>query len=97
MIEEPIAGRVADLVAGKSTGPAGSDTWVQAAEDCVLARLPSLRLVGGLPRRTVPLRRETRIEALRTLLGFWADGCTSVVDEDLFADIVMRNRTAGMR
>ncbi|WP_428642099.1 hypothetical protein [Roseibium sp.] len=95
MLQEPIAGRAATLIEKQLTAGAeitGSDIWERAAEDCVLARIKSLRLIGGLPRHKAPLDAETRVERLRLLLKLWANGCTCAVDEDLFADILNRQR-----
>lgn len=66
--------------------------WQQAAEDCVLARMKSLRLIGGLPRHKAPLSKDERIDRLHMLLQLWSDGCTCAVDEDLFADILNRRK-----
>lgn len=94
MYHEPFAGRAADLIeyhwpaAGADTAKAKA--WQRAAEDCVLSRIKSLRLVGGLPCHREPLKAGARIERLRDLLHLWASGCTCAVDEDLFADIVNR-------
>ena len=92
--QDPFAGRAADLienhvVAGSQL--AGTDIWCQAAEDCVLARIKSLRILGGLPRHKAPLSQTARTERLKTLLQLWANGCTCAVDEDLFADILNRH------
>jgi len=70
---------------------AGDDIWQSAAEDCVLARIKSLRILGGLPRHKAPLSEAARIERLKDLLQLWANGCTCAVDEDLFADILNRH------
>lgn len=92
--QQPFAGRAADLIDNQLAGNAdiGSGPWEQAAEDCVLARINSLRLIGGVPRHKAPLDGQTRLERLRALLQLWANGCTCAVDEDLFADILNRYR-----
>ncbi|KZM51609.1 hypothetical protein OA90_04075 [Labrenzia sp. OB1] len=91
--QQPFAGRAADLIAGHSPcEPADTKIWEQAAEDCVLARIRSMRLIGGIRRRKAPLAPEERIRRLTDLLHLWANGCTCAVDEDLVADIVHRQR-----
>ncbi len=95
MSQELFAGRAAGLIdpyLAASAGIADPDIWEQAAEDCVLARIKSLRIVGGLPRHKRLLDADARAERLRTLLHLWANGCTCAVDEDLFADILNRRR-----
>ncbi|TYC62327.1 hypothetical protein FMN50_04810 [Rhodobacterales bacterium] len=96
MYHKPFAGLAADLientVAAKSPAHEDAKAWQQAAEDCVLARIKSLRLVGGLPCHKAPLSAERRLDRLHSLLQLWANGCTCAVDEDLFADIVNRRR-----
>ena len=96
MSQQPFAGRAADLIDSHlptSARLAGTDVWQQAAEDCVMSRIKSLRLVGGLPRHKAPLSAEARVERLKSLLQLWANGCICAVDEDLFADIVNRHRS----
>jgi hypothetical protein len=91
--QDPFAGRAADLIENHGAAGselAGTDIWCKAAEDCVLARIKSLRILGGLPRHKAALSAEVRIERLKTLLQLWANGCTCAVDEDLFADILNR-------
>ncbi len=94
LLSEPISGRAAFLVehhqAVKATF-ADTSVWLKAAEDCVMMRIRSRRIIGGLPRHKAPLTRDQRIDRLQNLLRLWACGCTSVVDEDLFADIVKRH------
>ncbi|MTI00634.1 hypothetical protein [Roseibium sp. RKSG952] len=99
MYQDPIAGRAAQLIAhsdcnGILSGNAAdrSDVWEDAAESCVLARIDSLKILGGLPRHTPPLPRQDKLQRLETLLKFWASGCTCIVDEPLFADILNRRR-----
>ncbi|MHA7774307.1 hypothetical protein [Roseibium sp. M-1] len=97
MSQDPFAGRAADLIeyhGATSSELAGTDIWFKAAEDCVLARIKSLRILGGLPRHKAALSAEARIERLKTLLQLWANGCTCAVDEDLFADILNRQEPA---
>ncbi|MBO6507683.1 MAG: hypothetical protein JJ979_04240 [Roseibium sp.] len=97
MSQQPFAGRAADLIEKHTAGSAelaSADVWAEAAEDCVLARIKSLRLIGGLPRHKAPLSSDERIQRLQTLLNLWASGCSCAVDEDLFADIVNRHRQA---
>ncbi|GAB4527632.1 MAG: hypothetical protein Tsb0019_29660 [Roseibium sp.] len=95
MSKEPFAGRAAELIAGRSRAEiAGTDVWVAAAEDCVLGRLKSVRLIGGLPRAKTPLDADERTRRLRDLLRFWANGCTCVIDEELYADILKRHEGA---
>ncbi|TYC67726.1 hypothetical protein FMN63_16890 [Stappia sp. BW2] len=94
MSQDHFAGRAADLIENHvvaSSKLAATDTWCQAAEDCVLARIKSLRILGGLPRHKAPLTPTARTERLKTLLQLWANGCTRAVDEDLFADILNRH------
>lgn len=93
--KQPFAGLAADLIEDQLATKAeiaGSEIWQEAAEDCVLARIKSLRLIGGLPRHKSPLPPDERIERLKALLHLWAKGCTCAVDEDLFADILNRHR-----
>ncbi|PVB63109.1 hypothetical protein [Labrenzia sp. 011] len=93
MSQQPFAGRAADLVTGHPPlEHADSEDWERAAEDCVLSRLRSMRLIGGLPRHKTPLGPQERIERLKCLLRLWANGCTCTVDEDLVADIVNRRK-----
>ncbi|MBN9669053.1 hypothetical protein [Roseibium aggregatum] len=95
MSRDPFAGQAARLIETRNTGgaePAGSEIWQKAAEDCVLARISCLRLVGGLPLHAPPLSRETRLKRLRMLLQLWANGCICAVDEELFADVVNRRK-----
>lgn len=92
--QDPFAGRAADLIENQRTAGAelaGTRIWCEAAEDCVMARIKSLRILGGLPRHKAPLSTEARTERLKALLQLWANGCTCAVDEDLFADILNRN------
>jgi len=92
----PFAGRAARLIENRNASeaePAEPEVWQKAAEDCVLARIKSLRLVGGLPLHTPPLTPEARLKRLRMLLQLWANGCICAVDEALFADIVNRRDT----
>ncbi|ASP36155.1 hypothetical protein [Labrenzia sp. VG12] len=97
MSQEPFAGRAADLIENKvlsQSSLADDDIWRSAAEDCVLARIRSLRILGGLPRHKAPLSDADRVERLKDLLQLWANGCTCAVDEDLFADILNRQPPA---
>ncbi len=66
--------------------------WEEIAEDCVLTRIDTIRILGGLPLHQKPLERDDRISRLEALLGYWANGCPFVVDERLFADILNRRR-----
>ncbi|MTI43369.1 hypothetical protein E1178_07070 [Roseibium hamelinense] len=66
--------------------------WEAAAEDCVLARIDHLRIFGGLPRHLPPLTEQQRRDRLKLLMKLWSSGCTCVVDEALFADIINRRR-----
>lgn len=94
MTQDPFAGRAADLIENRpGTRPdiAGDDIWQKAAEDCVLSRIRTLRILGGLPRHKAPLSPDARLERLKGLLQLWANGCTCAVDEDLFADILNRH------
>ncbi|MEO9527987.1 hypothetical protein [Roseibium sp.] len=94
MSQDPIAGRAAELIGHRTAAGAqlAADTiWQTAAEDCVLARFKSLRILGGLPRHKAPLGPQARHERLKTLLTLWANGCTCAVDEELFADILRRH------
>ena len=95
MSQEPFAGRAAALIEDRHAAhaePAETEVWQQAAEDCVLMRIKTLRLIGGLPRHKAPLAEDVRIKRLKDLLRLWANGCTYAVDEDLFADLIARNR-----
>ncbi|WP_417666597.1 hypothetical protein [Roseibium sp.] len=100
MSKDPFAGK-AERLAQLSRSVLASDTtsdvdeanWDVIAEDCVLARIDSIRILGGLPVHQPPLSREERCERLKTLLGYWANGCPFVIDECLFADILNRRRT----
>ena len=94
MSQEPFAGRAADLIEDDvltQSSLAGDHIWQSAAEDCVLARISSLRILGGLPRHKAPLSDAARVERLKDLLQLWANGCTCAVDEDLFADLLNRH------
>ena len=96
MSQEPFAGRAAVLIEdhlAANAALADTSVWQQAAEDCVMMRIKSLRLIGGLPRHKAPLSEETRIRRLKDLLRLWANGCTCAVDEDLFADIIIRSQS----
>ncbi|MEJ8473572.1 hypothetical protein [Roseibium algae] len=66
--------------------------WEDAAEDCVLTRIDSIRILGGLPTHQPALERPDRLSRLEALLAYWANGCPFVVDERLFADILKRRR-----
>ncbi len=93
--QQPFAGRAADLIDNHVAAHAelsGTEHWQQAAEDFVLARIKSLRLIGGLPWHKAPLEREERIQRLESLLQLWAKGCTCAMDEVLFADILNRHQ-----
>jgi hypothetical protein len=97
--QDSFAGRAAHLIEHQqqaSTAIAAADLWQQAAEDCVLARLRDLRVVGGLPRHKTPLSTAARRERLKSLLKLWANGCTCALDEDLLADIVNRHAQGGI-
>lgn len=76
-----------------AAGPAG-DAWLDAAEDCVLARIETLRIFGGLPRHLPALSHAERRARLVDLLGLWASGCFCAIDERLFADVIRRRRPA---
>jgi hypothetical protein len=94
--QEPFAGRAAVLIEDHLAANAAiADTavWQQAAEDCVMMRIQSLRLIDGLPLHKAPLAEEVRIRRLKDLLRLWANGCTCAVDEDLFADLLKRKRS----
>jgi len=95
--QDPFAGRAAELIENRlarQSQIAGDDIWQTAAEDCVLSRIRTLRILGGLPRHKAPLSADARLERLKALLQLWANGCTCAVDEDLFADILNRQRTS---
>ena len=92
--QQPFAGRAADLIEhhlGAHAELAETSIWQRAAEDCVLARIKSLRIVGGLPRHKAAMHPDERLDRLKSQLQLWANGCTCAVDEDLFADIVNRH------
>ncbi|WP_434053351.1 MAG: hypothetical protein RDA78_00120 [Roseibium sp.] len=93
LYQEPIAGRAAVLIEDHQaahTSHADLAVWQEAAENCVMMRIRSLRVLGGLPRHKAPLSREQCVQRLKDLLRLWANGCTCAVDEDLFADILNR-------
>lgn len=95
MYLEAISGQAAGLIeTGRlsTTDQHARKVWERAAEDCVLARMASLRIVGGLPRHKPLLPERERLARLQELLNLWAKGCTCAVDEDLFADIVNRRK-----
>jgi len=97
--QDPFAGRAADLIENRQSAQseiADDAIWQKAAEDCVLCRLRTLRILGGLPRHKAPLAPKTRGDRLKALLQLWANGCTFAVDEDLFADILNRHRSGGL-
>jgi len=94
--QDPFAGRAADLIENRLADQphvASDDIWRKAAEDCVLSRIRTLRILGGLPCHKAPLSPDARLERLKGLLQLWAIGCTCAVDEDLFADILNRQRS----
>ncbi|WP_269583647.1 hypothetical protein [Roseibium sp. Sym1] len=96
MTQDPFAGRAAELIENRlavQSQIADDDVWRAAAEDCVLSRIRTLRILGGLPCHKAPLSAQARIDRLKGLLQLWANGCTCAVDEDLFADILNRQRT----
>ncbi|MBD8878071.1 hypothetical protein [Roseibium polysiphoniae] len=92
------AAKLADLsravLVQASASPESSETqaWEEAAEDCVLARVDAIRILGGLPMHQPELDCRDRRTRLETLLGYWANGCPFVIDEKLFADILKRRR-----
>jgi len=94
--QEPFAGRAANLIEDHLAAHAeiaDPAVWQRAAEDCVLTRIKTMRVFGGLPRHKAPLAEEVRVKRLQDLLHLWANGCTCAVDEDLFADLLNRHRT----
>lgn len=93
MFQEAIAGKAAGLIRHCTIHTEDQHAvavWQKAAEECVLARIGSLRIVGGLPRHKPPLSSPERLSRLQALLKFWANGCVCAVDEELFADILRR-------
>lgn len=70
----------------------GNDAWIEAAENCLLAKFDSLRILGGLPKNLPPLSRAELISRLSDLLLLWNDGCGHAIDERLFADVLARRR-----
>ncbi len=71
----------------------GDDAWIEAAENCLLAKFDQLRILGGLPRNLPPLQRHELIARLSALLALWNDGCSYAIDERLFADVLTRRRS----
>jgi hypothetical protein len=93
LFHDAVAGQAAELIeVHPSTdavrGRTASHVWQRSAEDCVLARLKSIRIYGGLARGKRPLSRPERISRLQDLLRLWANGCTCAIDEELFADLL---------
>ena len=70
----------------------GDDGWIEAAENCLLAKFDTMRILGGLPRNLPPLSRPELITRLSELLALWDDGCGYAIDERLFADVLARRR-----
>ncbi|WP_208992965.1 hypothetical protein [Roseibium sp. TrichSKD4] len=70
----------------------GDDAWIEAAENCLLTKFDSLRILGGLPKNLPPLSRTELISRLSDLLSLWSDGCGHAIDERLFADVLARRR-----
>lgn len=71
----------------------GDDAWIEAAENCLLAKCENMRILGGLPQNLPPLSKMDLISRLSTLLTLWSDGCGYAIDERLFADVLARRRT----
>ncbi|WP_417685545.1 hypothetical protein [Roseibium sp.] len=99
MSRDPFAGKANRLtqlsrsvLASDTTGEVDNNTWQTIAEDCVLTRIDTIRILGGLPLHQEPLSQGDRRARLKALLGYWANGCPFVVDESLFADILRRRR-----
>lgn len=95
LFQDALAGQVAELIGSESAHNAegsAAHVWQRTAEDCVLARLKTLRIYGGLPRHKQPLSQTERVSRLQTLLQLWANGCICAVDEELFADLLYRGR-----
>lgn len=69
-------------------------SFIHAAETCVLTRLKTLRIFGGLPLQKREMSEEERLSRLKALLSYWANGCPFVIDEQLFADVANRRRRA---
>ncbi|QDG79191.1 hypothetical protein [Labrenzia sp. PHM005] len=93
MFQDALAGQVAELIESDTVGDAecsASRIWQQTAEDCVLARLKTIRIYGGLPCHKQPLSQPERVNRLQALLRLWANGCICAVDEELFADLLYR-------
>ncbi len=97
--KDPFAGQAAKLAEQsravlKHNPPAQQQrrSWEEEAENCVLARIDAIRILGGLPLHQPPLGPKDRINRLQDLLGYWANGCPFVVDERLFADVLKRRR-----
>lgn len=70
----------------------GDDGWIEAAENCLLAKFDTMRILGGLPGNLPPLSRQELITRLSELLALWNDGCGYAIDERLFADVLARRR-----
>lgn len=97
--KDPFAGQAAKLAERSRAvleycSPVQQQTcsWEEEAENCVLARIDAIRILGGLPLHQAPLEAKDRIGRLQELLGYWANGCPFVVDERLFADVLKRRR-----
>ncbi len=93
LYQDALAGQAAELIgyqSATSAGCASSQIWQETAEDCVLNRIKTLRILGGLPRHKRALAQEERLSRLQTLLKLWANGCICAVDEELFADLLYR-------
>lgn len=79
-------------ISREALSSADETSFIDAAETCVLTRLQTLRIFGGLPLQKHPLSEEERLNRLKALLSYWANGCPFVIDEQLFADVANRRR-----
>jgi len=95
---DALAGQAAELIEHRAVETADQKTaqvWQQTAEDCVRARMKTIRIFGGLPHHKRPLSQAERVKRLQALLRLWANGCICAVDEELFADLLSCRSAAG--
>ncbi len=93
MSNDPFAGHLAKLAAAAEpidTLSDGYTAWERAAEECVLARVSTIRIIGGLPRHLPELSPAERRKRMVCMLRLWSQGCIHAYDEALFADVLNR-------
>jgi hypothetical protein len=93
LFQDALAGHAAELIRyqdAEAADQTAAEIWQSTAEDCVLARMKTIRVYGGLPRHKRRLTQHERVDRLQALLRLWANGCICAVDEELFADLLAR-------